>query len=223
MYISNHLPLKVLNHKEFIEANTVEEYKWNYYVHESHCQQTANSCRDSKTKNKFALSDNTVQIPIVWLVNQEISKCPAQFICSFCWDCTLSSYFLSSIYLNKKTPYFWSSTSWKFKSLLSSMYFTFPIPKLFLGGFFSPIFVMMRSNTSEKVKSIQYDPDAYDIFDKLIFLTFWMKHLFWLVFIFMFSINRLSSISFVFQDSVCLWLFHVSHCQKCFDWHTATV
>lgn len=106
MYISNHLPLKVLNHKEFIEANTVEEYKWNYYVHESHCQQTANSCRDSKTKNKFALSDNTVQIPIVWLVNQEISKCPAQFICSFCWDCTLSSYFLSSIYLNKKTPYF---------------------------------------------------------------------------------------------------------------------
>lgn len=119
IYISNNLSLKVLNHKEFIEPNTAEEYKWSYYVHESHCQQTANSCRNGKTKNKFAWSDNTVQIPIVWLVNQEISKCPAQFICSFCWDCTLSWYLLNSRYLNERLLIFeaalpgnWSLSSW---------------------------------------------------------------------------------------------------------------
>lgn len=45
-----------------------------------------------------------------------------------------------------------------------------------------------------------------------------MKHLFWLIFIFMFSINKLSSTYFIFQDSVYLWLLNVFHCQKCFEW-----
>lgn len=151
MYISNQWSLKVLNHKEFIGPNTAEEYKWNYYIHESYCHQAANSCRDGKMKNKFASIDNTVQIPVVWQVNQEISKCPAQFICRFCWDCTLW-YFLSSIYLNERSLIFEAA---HLGNCLSSYVFYFSYTQVIFRGFFPPIFVMMRSNTSEKVKCIQ--------------------------------------------------------------------
>lgn len=139
MSISNHLSFKVLNHKAFIGPNTAEEYKWKYFVHESHFHQTANSCRDGKTKNKFASSDNTVKIPIVWLVNQEIAKCPAQFICSFCWDCTLSQYFLSSIFLNERPLIFEAAHLGNLS--LSSEVFYFSYTQVIFRGFFPPFFL----------------------------------------------------------------------------------
>lgn len=54
---------------------------------------------------------------------------------------------------------------------VSPLGFYFSYTQAIFRGFFPPIFAMMRSSTSEKAKSIQYDPDAYDIFDRLIFLT----------------------------------------------------
>lgn len=164
MYISNNLFLKVLNHKEFIGPNTAEEYKWNYYIHEPHCHQAANSCKDGKMKNKFASIDNTVQIPVVWQVNQEISKCPAQFICRFCWDCTLW-YFLSSIYLNERPLIFEAAHLGNLS--LSSYIFHFSYTQVIL-GFFFPLFLLWWEAIPQR---------KWSVFNKILmpmtFLTSW--------------------------------------------------
>lgn len=153
----------------------------------------SNSCRDDKPKYKFASIDNSIKIPIECLVNQEIGKCP---ICSYMQHLVgVRIKFRSPEFhiLKWKTSYFSSSTSWKLKSYLLHI-FLFLYLRYFQGFFFHLIFAITRKNTLEEVKSVLQDPDASDNFDKLIFWTLWMKHLFWLAFIFMFSINRLSSI-----------------------------
>lgn len=123
----------------------------------------------------------TVQIPIVWLVNQEISKCPAQFICRFGWDCTLSWYFLSSIHWNER-PLIFEAAHLGNLSLFSYIFYFYYTQVIF--RFFSPYFC-------DDEKQHLRESEVYSIrswclwhFWQVDFLTLWMKHLFRPVFIF---------------------------------------